>query len=260
MPRTGRKAPDKEPDPLDVYSAWDLRYAKTIYYGFILATIIVVLGLWIVIIGLLIGGGFWDFWEDLDLGYQIAMIAGAITGHLFLLVLFYTLFRGGMVRLCQIMFKDRLIANKWMDYYGLRMLIGVALLGLYVTLISVVIGLLPSTFLDVMEKIWAWQVEYFGKYPGLWIIWVGLLVFILVGLIFIGIMIWNKGVFWVLRHVKEIEEEMEIEETIKKEAIKNSDERTLRDIYKKEIGQKAIHRGRETRGYTEWKEKLGIKK
>ncbi|MCK4780247.1 MAG: hypothetical protein KAT57_08665, partial [Candidatus Lokiarchaeota archaeon] len=68
------------------------------------------------------------------------------------------------------------------------------------------------------------------------------------------------GVFWVLRHVKEIEEEMEIEETIKKEAIKNSDERTLRDIYKKEIGQKAIHRGRETRGYIEWKEKLGIKK
>ena len=260
MPRTGRKAPDKESDPLDVYSAWDLRYAKTIYYGFILATIIVVLGLWFIIIGLLIGGSFKDFWEDLDLGFQIAIIAGAITGHLFLLVLFYTLFRGGMLRLCQIMFKDRLIANKWMDYYGLRMLIGVALLGLYVTLISVIIGLLPSTFLAVMEKIWAWQVDLFGRYWGLWIIWVGLLIFILVGLIFIGIMIWNKGVFWVLRHVKEIEEEMEIEENIKKEAIKNSDERTLRDIYKKEIGQKAIHRGRETRGYIEWKEKLGIKK
>ncbi len=259
MPRAGRKAPDREPDPLDVYSAWDLRFAKTIYYGFILATIVVVLGLWIVIIGLLIGGGFWEFWVALDLGFQIAIIAGAITGHLFLLVLFYTLFRGGMVRLCQIMFKDRLIASKWSDYYGLRMLIGVALLGLYITLISVIIGLLPSTFLTAMQVVWAWQVDYFGRYPGLWIMWVGLLIFILVGIIFIGIMIWNKGVFWVLRHVKEIEEEMEIEENIKKEAIKNSDERTLRDIYKKETGQKAIHRGRETRGYQEWKEKLGIK-
>jgi len=127
MPRTGRKAPDREPDPLDVYSMWDLRYAKVIYYGFILGTVILVLGVWGVIIGFLFAEGAWEVWLDLDLGFQIAIIAGAVTGHLFLLVLFYTLFRGGMVRLCQIMFKDRLIANKWTDYYGLRMLIGVAL-------------------------------------------------------------------------------------------------------------------------------------
>jgi len=259
MPRAGRKAPDREPDPLDVYSAWDLRYAKTIYYGIILATVIVVLGVWGVIIGLLFAGGAWETFLDLDFGFQIAIIAGAVTGHLFLLVLFYTLFRGGMVRLCQILFKDRLVASKWEDYYGLRMLIGVALLGVYITLISVVIGLLPSTFLKFMEEIWEKQVRFFGRYPGLWIMWVGLLIFIIVGICFIGIMLWNKGVFWVLRHVKEIEEEIEIEENIKKDAIKNSDERTLRDIYKKELGQKAIHRGRETRGYKEWKQKLGIK-
>ncbi len=260
MPRTGRKAPDREPNPLDVYSSWDLRYAKVIYYGFILGTVIVVLGVWGVLINFLFSKGAWDVWLDLDLGFQIAIIAGAVTGHLFLLVLFYTLFRGGMVRLCQIMFKDRLIANKWTDYYGLRMLIGVALLGLYITLISVVIGLLPSAFLDVVQEVWDWQVEKFKDYPGMWIMWVGLLVFIFVVIIFIGIMIWNKGVFWVLSHVKEIEEEIEIEENIKKEAIKSSDERTLRDIYKKEMGQKAIHRGRETSGYREWKDKLGIKK
>ena len=259
MPRTGRKAPDRLPNPLDVYSSWDLRYAKLIYYGFILGTVIVVLGVWGVLINFLFSKGAWDVWLDLDLGFQFAIIAGAVTGHLFLLVLFYTLFRGGMVRLCQIMFKDRLIANKWTDYYGLRMLIGVALLGLYITLISVVIGLLPSAFLDVVEKVWDWQVEKFKDYPGMWIMWVGLLVFIFVVIIFIGIMIWNKGVFWVLSHVKEIEEEIKIEQNIKNEAIKNSDERTLRDIYKKEMGQKPIHRGRETSGYREWKDKLGIK-
>ena len=259
MPRAGRKALDREPDPLDVYSAWDLRYAKSIYYGYILATVIVVLGVWGVIIGLLFRGGAWETFLELDLGFQIAIIAGAVTGHLFLLVLFYTLFRGGMVRLCQILFKDRLVASKWEDFYGLRMLIGVALLGLYITLLSVVIGLLPSTFLGVVQRVWAWQVETFSRYPGLWIMWVGLLVFIIVGIAFIGIMLWNKGVFWVLRHVKEIEEEIEIEENIKKDAIKNSDERTLRDIYKKEIGQKAIYRGKETKGYKEWKQKLGIK-
>ena len=257
MPRAGRKSPDREPDPLDVYSMWDLRYAKVIYYGFILGTVILVLGVWGVIINFLFDKGAWQVWLDLDLGFQIAIIAGAVTGHLFLLVLFYTLFRGGMVRLCQIMFKDRLIANKWTDYYGLRMLIGVALLGLYITLISVIIGLLPSAFLGLVKDVWSWMVDEFSL--GMWIMWVGLLVWIFIGIIFIGIMIWNRGVFWVLSHVKEIEEEIEIEENIKKEAIKNSDERTLRDIYKKEMGQKAIHRGRETSGYKEWKDKLGIK-
>ena len=257
MPRKGRSAPARESHPLDVYSAWDIRYARFIFYGFILATVIVVLGVWGVILEILFAGGAWDVWVDLDLGFQIAIIAGAITGHLFLLVLFYTLFRGGMVRFCQILFKDRLVASKWQDYYGLRMLIGVALIGLYVTIISVIIGLLPSAFLDVVKKVWKWMVDKFEL--GYWIMWVGLLVFIFMALVFIGLMIWNRGVFWVLSHVKEIDEELKIEEQIKNEAIKNSDERTLRDIYKKEMGQKAIHRGRETSGYIEWKEKLGIK-
>ena len=257
MPRKGRSAPDRETDPLDVYSVWDIRYAKFIYYGFILATIIVVLGVWGVILEILFRGGAWDVWVDLDLGFQIAIIAGAITGHLFLLVLFYTLFRGGMVRFCQLLFKDRLLASKWEDYYGLRMLIGIALLGLYITIISVIIGLLPSAFVDVVKKVWDWMVDNFKL--GYWIMWVGLLVFIFMVLIFIGLMIWNRGVFFILSHVKEIDEEIKIEEQIKNDAIKNADERTLRDIYKKEMGQKAIHRGRETSGYKEWKEKLGIK-
>jgi len=137
------------------------------------------------------------------------------------------------------------------------MLIGVALIGLYVTIISVIIGLLPSAFLDVVKKVWKWMVREFEL--GYWIMWVGLLVFIFMALVFIGLMIWNRGVFWVLSHVKEIDEEIKIEEQIKNEAIRNADERTLRDIYKKEMGQKAIHRGRETSGYIEWKKKLGIK-
>ncbi|MFX1573315.1 MAG: hypothetical protein ACFFB0_11250 [Promethearchaeota archaeon] len=260
MPRAGRRAPERESHPLDVYSAWDLRFAKVIYYGLILATVIVVLGVWGVIIGLLIPGGAWEAFLELDLGYQIAIIAGAITGHLFLLVLFYTVFRGGMVRLCQVMFKDRAIASKWQDYYGLRMLIGVALMGLYVTIISLIIGLLPATFADFVKDVWKAQVQTFNEFPGLWIMWVGGIVFLIVGIIFLGFFIWNHGVFWVLRHVKEIEEEIEIDDRIKKEAIQKADERALRDIYKKETGQKAIYRGKETTGYVAWKKEQGVKK
>jgi large-conductance mechanosensitive channel len=255
MPRKSRSAPALE-DPLEAYSTWDIRIAKIIYYGFILATAILVLGIWGLILDWVIRTGKWDFFVDLELGYQIAIISGAVTGHLFLLVLFYILFRGGMVRFCRILYKDRLVAKKWEDYYGLRMLVGVALLGLYITLVSLAIGLLPTVFFNTIGDLWLWMVREFRI--GEWILWVGSMVLLIVGFVFIALMIWNHGVFWVLRHVKEIEQEIEIEEQIKKDAIKNADERTLRDIYKKETGQKPIYRGKETSGYKEWKEKLKV--
>ncbi|MFX1317172.1 MAG: hypothetical protein ACFE9T_15025 [Promethearchaeota archaeon] len=253
MPRKARVAPEIE-DALAAYSTWDIRIAKMIYYGFILATAIFVLGIWGLILDWVIRTGKWEFFEDLDLGYQIAIIAAAVTGHLFLLVLFYILFRGGMVKFCRVLFKDRLLAKKWEDYYGLRMLVGVALLGLYVTLVSLAVGLLPTVFFDTIGDLWLWMVDNFRI--GEWILWVGGMILLIVLFIFIALMLWNHGVFWVLRHVKEIEEEIEIEEQIKKDAIKNADERTLRDVYKKETGQNPIYRGKETRGYKEWKAKL----
>jgi hypothetical protein len=253
MPRAGRKAPDREPDPLDLYSTWDIRIAKLVYYGLIIATAIVVLGIWFVIITALIPGKAWQVFLDLELGFQIAIIAGIITGHLFLLVLFYTLFRGGMVKLCKALFKDRLLAKKWEDYSTLRLLVGTALFSLYVTLIALLIGFLPYTFWNALWSLWMWIVNNFGF--GLWVLWVGLMIFLVLGIIFIGFVLWNHGVYGVLRRVKTIEDEMEVDERIKKEALKEMDERTLQSIYKKETGNKAIHRGKETRGYIEWKKK-----
>lgn len=256
MPRGSRKAVEREPRPLDAYSTWDIRFAKLIYYGFILASVVLVLGIWALILTIVLPPEAWVLWVNLEIGYQIAIIAGAITGHLFLLVLFYILFRGGMVRLCQGLFKDRLVAKKWEDYYGLRVLVGVALLGLYITGLSLLIGLLPTVFFDFFRTVWEWMLTNFNIAH--WILWVGAILLLIVGIIFVGLALWNKGVFWVLSHVKEIEEEIEIEEQIKKEAIRDSDERTLRAIYKKESGQKAIYRGKETKGYQEWKKKLKV--
>ncbi len=253
MPRGARKAPDRLPDPLDAYSTWDLRIAKVIYYGLILATAVLVLGIWAVILTFLFAGGAWEFFIGLELGFQIAIIAGAVTGHLFLLVLFYTLFRGGMVKLCNVLFKDRRLAKKWEDYSTLRLLIGVALFGLYITILALLIGLLPATFWNALWSLWQTMIHNWG--PGLWILWVGGMIFLIVGIIFVGFVLWNHGVFWVLKHVKTIEDEMEVDERIKKEALKEMDDRTLQSVYKKETGKKAIHRGKETRGYIEWKKK-----
>ena len=172
MPRAARKAIDRTPDPLDAYSTWDIRIAKLIYYGFILGTVILVLGIWALILSYLFKEtGAWSAFLGLGFGFQVAIIAGAVTGHLFLLVLFYTLFRGGMVKLCKVLFKDRLVAKKWEDFYGLRLLVGIALLGLYITLISILVGFLPQVFFASLWDLWNWMVDNFRI--GEWVLYIG---------------------------------------------------------------------------------------
>ena len=117
IPRKARKAPTKAPDPLDEYSTWDLRIAKTIYYSIILASVVTILGIWLTIIGWLIESGRWEAVAALGPGVGTLIIVGIVVLHLFLLVLFYTLFRGGILKLCRRLFKDRLLAKKYEDYH-----------------------------------------------------------------------------------------------------------------------------------------------
>ena len=256
MSRKPREALPKKPNPLDEFSTWDVRIAKVFYYGIILASAITVIGIWGTILGF-IPVEKWELFLSLALGYQIAIIAGAITAHLFLLVVFYTLFRGGIVKMCRRLFKDRLVAKKWEDYYGLRLLLAVALLAAYVTIISLLISLLPTVFYESLVILWTWQLEHFTI--GAWILWFGAIMFVIIGLIFLGFVIWNHGVYLVLKKVKRIKEETEIEEEIKKEKLKKAGEKALKKEYKKETGEDALYLGKETPGYLEWKKKNELK-
>ena len=94
MPRKSRKAPKRAADPLDEYSTWDLRIAKTIYYSIIIASAVTILGIWLTIIGWLVETDRWDIVAGWGPGAVALIIVGIIVLHLFLLVLFYVLFRG----------------------------------------------------------------------------------------------------------------------------------------------------------------------
>lgn len=252
MPRPPRTAPSREYQPLDDFSTWDVRIARVIYFGYLIATIITVLGVWGTIIGS-IPAKMWEIFLGLGLGYQIGIIAGAITLHLFIIVLFYSMFRGGIVRMCRTIFKDRLVAKKWEDYWTLRMLVAVTLIGAYITIIALIIGLLPLAFFKTIGELFEWMVIHFNI--GNWILYVGLIALLSVFIIFMGFVLWNHGVYAVLKRVKTIEEQDEIDERIKTEQLIGADEETRRNEYKKETGKNPTYRGKETQGYLEWKKK-----
>jgi len=253
MPRKARKAPLRAPDPLDEYSTWDLRIAKMIYYAIIIGAVITILGIWLMIIFWLIEEGIWEEIASLGPGVVALIIVGIVVGHLFLLVLFYVLFRGGILRLCQRMFKDRVLAKKYEDYATLRLLVAVALISVYIFLITLIVVIIPSFLWNWVAQLWAYVLQF---NPGEWVLFIGILMLVIIGMVYLGFVLWNHAVFAVLKRVKRIEEEYEIEEEIKKEELKKADEDTLQTIYEKQTGKKAIYRGKETKGYTAWKKQM----
>jgi hypothetical protein len=254
MARKARQAPKRPVDPLAEYSTWDIRIAKSIYYGVILASIITVLGIWLTIIGWLVETGKIDEVLSLGPGIIALIIIGIIAGHMFLLVLFYTLFRGGILKLCKRIFKDRLIAKKYEDYTTLRLLLAVTLIVVYMFVITLIVYILPSIFWSIVADFWLYVITHFN--PGEWVLFVGVVMFIIILLIYIGFVLWNHGVYAVLKRVKRIEEEQEIDEVIKIEGLKDADEATIMETYEKQTGKKALYRGKETNGYLAWKKKV----
>ncbi len=254
MARKARRAPKKPVDPLAEYSTWDLRIAKSIYYGVILASIITVLGIWLTIMGWLVETKRIDEILSLGPGIMALIIIGIIAGHMFLLVLFYTLFRGGILKLCRRIFKDRLIAKKYEDYSTLRLLLAVTLIVVYMFVITLIVYILPSFFWSIVANFWLYVIYNFN--PGEWVLFVGVVMFIIILLIYLGFVIWNHGVYAVLKRVKRIEEEQEIDEVIKIEGLKEADEETLMETYEKQTGKHALYRGKETNGYLNWKKKV----
>ena len=71
--------------------------------------------------------------------------------------------------------------------------------------------------------------------------------------------LWNHGVYVVLRQIKKIEEEEQIDRKIKEDGIRKMDEESRQKEYEKQTGKDAIYRGEETKGYKSWKKKMNIK-
>jgi hypothetical protein len=88
---------------------------------------------------------------------------------------------------------------------------------------------------------------------GTWIIWFGLVMLIIIAFFLFAFILWSHGVFAVLKRVKKIEEEIEIDEELKDERLKGLSEEELQKEYHKQTGKNAIYRGKETKSYKSWK-------
>ena len=129
------------------------------------------------------------------------------------------------------------------------------MIGIYAFIITLLVVILPYTFFPTLVGVilnYIWNNFNLGE----WVLFVGLLLFVIVILIYIAFVLWNHGVFAVLKRVKRIEEEEEVDEEIKREELKGADEETLQKIFEKQMGKKAIYRGKESKAFKAWKKSM----
>jgi hypothetical protein len=147
--------------------------------------------------------GKWDAFLVLNLGYQIAIIAGLLAGLFFLLVFFFGLFKKTSRSLIHFIYKKRELEEKYRN----RMDVKIAAWGLLISLIAIIGGLIFAIILDIFtggSGDPSIILTLLGS-TGPRVLFVGIGLFLLIGVILFMIYFWKNGYYLILRLIGGLE-------------------------------------------------------
>jgi len=149
--------------------------------------------------------GKFELFNDLNLGYKIAIIGGLLAGLFFLLVFFYGLFKKTSKALMVFIYKKRELEEKYKNRTGVKIIAG----GLLISVISIIIGLLfgPVWDLIIGESGDSGSLFTFLGSTGPWVLLVGVGIFLLIGAALFMIYFWKNGYYLILRILGGLEKE-----------------------------------------------------
>ncbi len=149
--------------------------------------------------------GKFELFNDLNLGYKIAIIGGLLAGLFFLLVFFYGLFKKTSKALMVFIYKKRELEEKYKNRTGVKIVAG----GLLISIISIIIGLLFGPVCDLIVGDSGDSGEFFtflGS-TGPWVLLVGSGLFLIIGAALFMIYFWKNGYYLILRLLGGLEKE-----------------------------------------------------
>ena len=170
-----------------------------LYYIFIVAACIITLG-----------GLVWsiaDYWMptgklgaflELNIGYQIAIIAGFLAGLFFLLIFFFGLFRKGNILVLKFLFKKRSIEEPFRNRLDVKIAAG----GLLISIIAIIIGLIYAIVNDLL--IGPGSTAPFSNLlstftSGNWTLFIGLATFACIAISLFMVYFWKNGYYLILK-------------------------------------------------------------
>jgi hypothetical protein len=189
------------------YSERQVQIATAFYIAIVAAFIVTVFGAIYAFADLIAPTGKLDAFLTLNIGYQIAIVAGFLAGLFFLLIFFFGLYKRGTKSILKGIFKVRQLEERYRNRIEIKIAAG----GLLVSLIAVIVGLVIAIFQGLIfadESLIPWQ-EIFTYSVGVTILALGIIMFIIIGLCLFIIYFWKNSYYLILKLVGGLEEKTE---------------------------------------------------
>lgn len=147
-----------------------------------------------------------ETFSTLGFGFQMAIVAGFLAGLFFMLIFFFALFKRGTATLLKILFKKRELAEK----YKHRIEVKIAAWGLLISLVVILIGTLIATIQEfIMGAAGFFSMLLASLSQGGLILFIGVVIFTLVGFTLFCIYFARNGYYLILKIVGGLEEKPE---------------------------------------------------
>ncbi|UCC18150.1 MAG: hypothetical protein JSV62_08505 [Promethearchaeota archaeon] len=149
--------------------------------------------------------GKWEQFLLLNWGYQIAIIGGLLAGLFFLLIFFFGLFKKTSRSLINFIYKKRELEEKYRN----RIDVKIAAWGLLISLIGIIGGMIFAIFWDIFTSGTGDPsiiLTLLGG-TGLRVLFIGIGLFLLVGIALGLIYFWRNGYYLILKLLGGLEKE-----------------------------------------------------
>jgi len=192
-----------------------IRYSKkqklvaTIFYIAITITLIVIIaGIVYTIADIIMATGKMALFLSLNFGYQIAIIGTLLAGLFFLVVYFFGLYKKGRTLILKNIFRKKLFNEKYRNRIGVKIAAGALMLSIF----SIIIGILTAVIYDLFTRPATGDrvtlTTIFAEMSqGQGVLFIGILMLIIIGLVFFLNYLWYNGYYLILRMIQDLEEE-----------------------------------------------------
>ena len=147
--------------------------------------------------------GKFELFLGLNLGYQITIVGGLLAGLFFILVFFFGLFKKTSKSLIKFIYKKRELEAKYKNRTDVKIAAG----GLLISLIGIIVGFIFAVVLDVLTgpSAGSFSIMNLLTSTGPWVLFIGIAIFLLVGMALFMIYFWKNGYYLILRLIGTIE-------------------------------------------------------
>ncbi|MFO7794859.1 MAG: hypothetical protein ACQERB_00375 [Promethearchaeati archaeon] len=194
-------------DIISEYSNRKEMVATGFYIALVVAWIVTIAGAIYTIADILNPTGKLEAFLDFNIGYQIAIIGGFLAGLFFLLIFFIGFYKRGTGTILKVLYKKRELEEKYKNRLDIKIVAAGFLVCIVAIIVGISIALLWDTFSGAENPLFS-IVEILETFSnGLLVLFAGIGLFIVIGIIVFIIYFIKNGYYLVLKIFGIIEKE-----------------------------------------------------